>query len=153
MDDVMCKLHVKLQPEPGGPAVESLWALVIDRGRVKVNNIPFYTNEIAMGDIVECDDEGNYLQVVEPGGFWTVQGVAEANEYADGRESCLAMKKYFRDQGIENETNWGPSNPRQWLFALAVPYELNHDQLQDIAAGAPVTIIGLHCGNDPARGC
>lgn len=162
MIDEMCKLHVKLRPEPrtcpdlgsGGPAVESLWAEALapatDRtpGRVRIQNSPFYTNEIAMGDVVECDAEGNYIRVVEPGGFWTVQGIAEANEYADGREACISMKRYFRDCGIDSETDWRSSNPREWIFSLAVPYEVDRDQLQDIAAGAPVTIVGLYCGDN-----
>lgn len=137
------KLHVTLDPEPHGPAGESLWASVVGPGRVKVENIPFYTNEIAMGDIVECDDEGNYLRVVEPGGYWTVQGVAECSAYEDGKEACLTMKRYFRDCGIENETAWHPDHPHEWLFSLSVPYEIDHEQLQAIAAGSPTPIVGL----------
>lgn len=50
----MKKLFLNLEVIDGYPPVsmESIWAEVTEEGYLKVNNIPFYSKEISLGDIV-----------------------------------------------------------------------------------------------------
>ncbi len=68
------------QDEDGYPPVsaERIWALDAGEGRYKLDNIPFFARELALGDIVsavpeEGADEGilRYQRVVEPSGHST----------------------------------------------------------------------------------
>ena len=60
----MKKLFLNLEVSDGYPPVsmESIWAEVTEEGYLKVNNIPFYSKEISLGDIVSgIQTEENYL--------------------------------------------------------------------------------------------
>lgn len=60
----MKKLFLNLEVIDGYPPVsmESIWAEVTEEGYLKVNNIPFYSKEISLGDIVSgIQTEENYL--------------------------------------------------------------------------------------------
>ena len=49
----MKKLYLNLEVIDGYPPVsmENIWAEVTEEGYLKVNNIPFYSKEISLGDI------------------------------------------------------------------------------------------------------
>ena len=60
----MKKLFLNLEVIDGYPPVsmESIWAEVTEEGYLKINNIPFYSKEISLGDIVSgIQTEENYL--------------------------------------------------------------------------------------------
>ena len=60
----MKKLFLNLEVIDGYPPVsmESIWAEVTEEGYLKINNIPFYSKEISLGDIVSViQTEENYL--------------------------------------------------------------------------------------------
>ena len=60
----MKKLFLNLEVIDGYPPVsmESIWVEVTEEGYFKVNNIPFYSKEISLGDIVSgIQTEENYL--------------------------------------------------------------------------------------------
>jgi len=60
----MKKLFLNLEVIDGYPPVsmESIWVEVTEEGYLKVNNIPFYSKEISLGDIVSViQKEENYL--------------------------------------------------------------------------------------------
>ena len=60
----MKKVFFNLEVIDGYPPVsmESIWAEVTEEGYFKINNIPFYSKEISLGDIVSViQKEENYL--------------------------------------------------------------------------------------------
>ena len=60
----MKKVLFNLEVIDGYPPVsmESIWAEVTEEGYFKINNIPFYSKEISLGDIVSViQKEENYL--------------------------------------------------------------------------------------------
>ena len=60
----MKKLFLNLEVIDGYPPVsmESIWAEETEEGYLKINNIPFYSKEISLGDIVSgIQTEENYL--------------------------------------------------------------------------------------------
>jgi len=60
----MKKVLFNLEVIDGYPPVsmESIWAEVTEEGYFKINNIPFYSKEISLGDIVSVTQkEENYL--------------------------------------------------------------------------------------------
>jgi hypothetical protein len=64
---VHIKLSVKLEPdEEGYPPVrwEGLWAIDLGGGLYRIDNIPFYARDLALGDVVAalCGDEGLIYQ-------------------------------------------------------------------------------------------
>ena len=50
----MKKLFLNLEVIDGYPPVsmESIWAEETEEGYLKINNIPFYSKEVSLGDIV-----------------------------------------------------------------------------------------------------
>ena len=70
----MKKLFLNLEVIDGYPLVsmESIWAEVTEEGYLKVNNIPFYSKEISLGDIVSGIQTEEYwisnevAKIIEP---------------------------------------------------------------------------------------
>lgn len=67
------KINFKLTPDEDDypPAtVESVWALpLLDDGLFQVDNIPFFTCDAALGDVVECkevDGENWFSKIITP---------------------------------------------------------------------------------------
>lgn len=86
----LVKIHVTLDPEQGGPAGESLWALPLEDGTFEVRNIPYFTYGIHVHDVVRCEledrtatdphsgealeySEREVVEVVRPGGWNTLR--------------------------------------------------------------------------------
>ena len=75
------KAHVKIlftidRDDSESTEIESVWAIPIDNG-YKIDNIPFYAREIALGDIVsarpDADSMLRFEELVEPSQHSTVR--------------------------------------------------------------------------------
>ena len=44
--------------------MESIWAEETEEGYLKINNIPFYSKEVSLGDIVSGDTNGRKLLII-----------------------------------------------------------------------------------------
>lgn len=88
------------QDEDGYPPVSSerLWAIDAGEGRYRLDNIPFFARELALGDIVsavveEGADEGilRYQQVIEPSGHSTFRVLV--HDEAQVQEVCGLLER------------------------------------------------------------
>jgi len=52
LDDGLIKVHFTLKDQ-SGPAGESVWATPIGKKYAKINNIPFFVDNVSINDIVE----------------------------------------------------------------------------------------------------
>jgi hypothetical protein len=51
--------------KPGGPSGEFIWARRISKDTAKIENIPFMTSKLALGDLVRIDNENEVVEVLE----------------------------------------------------------------------------------------
>ncbi|HSP79915.1 MAG TPA: DUF4265 domain-containing protein [Myxococcaceae bacterium] len=88
------------QDEDGYPPVgsERLWALEAGEGRYKLDNIPFFARELALGDIAsavpeEGADEGilRYQQLLEPSGHSTFRVLV--HDESPVQEVCSLLER------------------------------------------------------------
>jgi hypothetical protein len=95
------KLIIPLeQDEDGYPPAgsERLWALQVEEGRYKIDNIPFFARDLALGDIVsaipeEGAEEGvlRYQQVLQPSGHSTFRILV--NDESEVPEVCRLLEQ------------------------------------------------------------
>ncbi|MBF6317320.1 DUF4265 domain-containing protein [Nocardia cyriacigeorgica] len=119
------KVHFRMQiNEHGWPpaSVESLWAVDLGDGTVRVDNTPWFVRGLASGDIVtvEPDDEGVLWagETVQPSQNCTIRLIVlEDDGSAAARESVM---KAFHGLGATGE---GIEHYR--MVALDVPPEAN----------------------------
>lgn len=59
----LVKVRFTLPPEDRSQGVEaeSLWAEVVNEGRFRIDNIPFYAYEISLGDIITGEPDGDRI--------------------------------------------------------------------------------------------
>ena len=105
--------------------LESMWAVPVNGG-YKIDNIPFYAREIALGDIVstENDHDGmmRFKALVQASGHSTVR-----LWFAKGREQDVAhVRQRLRDMGCPSELS---DLPR--LIAVDVPPQVPYEQIRE----------------------
>jgi hypothetical protein len=100
----MIKVHFQLEPIDGYPpaAVESLWATEIEEG-FRLENIPFYVNSVAFGDVVRVrvDESKNlfFEEVLVMSGNGTLHVfVSDSNQVQELRDELKLM-------GCDSERN------------------------------------------------
>ncbi len=110
--------HVKIRFEveaasPGSVEVESLWAQPSDDG-YKIDNVPFYVREIALGDVVSVSTESDgtlrFTALVRPSGHSTVR------LWFQDPSDVQAIRNELRTYGCESELSELPR-----LVAVDIP--------------------------------
>lgn len=129
MTDAASKTHVKVlfpleQDEQGYPpaSVESVWALPRGGGRFQVDNIPFFAQGVAWGDIVLATPEEaafRFQEVIQPSGHSTLR--VAISETAD----VASVRTLLEQQGCSVEQSHLPR-----LIAVDVPPLVQLDALR-----------------------
>lgn len=126
------KVHFRMDiDEQGWPpaSVESLWAIDLGDGTVRLDNTPWFVRGVASGDIlaVEPDDEGALWagETVQPSQNCTIRLIVlKDNGSAAARESVL---KAFHRLGTTGE---GIEHYR--MVALDVPPEADLSKIREL---------------------
>ena len=110
--------------EPSEFKIESLWAKKIRDDLYKVDNVPFFAKNIAVGDIikVEYDEEEKSLyfdELVEPSGNSVVRIVPF------DKSTSREIEKELLDLGCD----WESLENRN-LIAVHIPKEVPYDQIK-----------------------
>lgn len=114
--DDMVKVVFKLEKdeEDYPPAdYESLWAIPLEEGLFQLDNIPFFAQEVALGDVVSAVSEGGELRfqkVVRPSGHSTLRLII----YDQGE--VPAVRKLLEERGCASEGSHIPG-----LISVDVP--------------------------------
>lgn len=59
----LIKVHFTLDSKAGSPAGETVWATPIGKKYAKINNIPFFADDVSIDDIVEIQpNEENHIK-------------------------------------------------------------------------------------------
>ena len=61
----LIKVHLTYDDSAGGPGGEFLWAARINATTAKLDNIPFFTKDFTLGDLVEIDARNEIVGVIE----------------------------------------------------------------------------------------
>jgi hypothetical protein len=122
-------------------AAESLWATPISDTIVKIENIPFLSQEFSLGDLVEINEDQEIIRIVEKGaftyaGFWECEG--------DINEAWTQLRDHFKKYDIKVEGGSGPSERGPGFFSMAVPRDINTEALKTICLSSPIQIVDTH---------
>ena len=118
--------HVKLlfsYQSSGKQETESLWAIPIHEG-YKIDNIPFYVREIALGDVVSAEQKGGALYfsgLVAPSGHSTVRLWFAKTKI----QAVQEVRHFLRERGCPSELS---DLPR--LVAVDIPPEIDYHELR-----------------------
>jgi hypothetical protein len=111
---------------------EWLWATRINRRVVKVENIPTFTSEFTLGDLVEINEDREIVGVVERCG-WTYHGLFDADGTRDEVwRRWLALCDHLRKYDIFVDA------VAPGIFSMAVPLDVDDGTLSAIAVASPV---------------
>jgi hypothetical protein len=114
-----------IQDDDGYPPVsfEGVWAIHQGGDRFEIDNIPFFTREVTLGDVVEAIERGgelDYVRMVEQSGNSLIRIV-----YYDGSDPA-ALRKELEQLGCSTE--W---NSDHQLIAVNVPLEVKLSNVQE----------------------
>jgi len=113
---------------------ETLWARYIGDNKAKLDNIPFFAEEIGLGDLVEINDDCEIIRVLEKA---TVTRKATYKISEDKEETIKKWKriwKYFENTDIKTEGSY------PGLFSLSIPIDMNDKRLREICENCSVKI-------------
>lgn len=123
--------HVKIlfrleQDEDGYPpaSAETLWAIKVGEGLFKIDNIPFFVTEIAVGDVVSAEREDGmlrYKEVVQPSGHSTYRVIVY------NHDEVSAVHGTFKQMGCSTE-----QSHLRGLIAIDVPPSIARDELKRV---------------------
>lgn len=103
---------------------ESLWAVPVGEGLFQLDNIPFFANEVALGDVVSAVPMGGELrfqEVVRPSGHSTLRLIIY------DKEEVPAVRKLLEERGCVSEGSHIPG-----LISVDVPPSVSLAALRPI---------------------
>jgi hypothetical protein len=103
---------------------EGLWAIPVGEGLFQIDNIPFFAQEIALGDVVSAIPEGGELrfqQVVRPSGHRTLRLIIY------DKEQVPAVRKLLEERGCASEGSHIPG-----LISVDVPPSVSLAMLRSL---------------------
>jgi hypothetical protein len=117
------KIRFPFKNSTGGDETETLWVMKRDSG-YEIDNIPFYVQELALGDIVTAEpDEGGALwfsELVAPSGHSTV------HLWFTQEKDVEPVRAVLRQLGCPSEVS---DLPR--LVAVDVPPDVPYKQVKE----------------------
>lgn len=134
----LIRLHLTFRTplafEDGAVHGESLWALRVSPTTAKIDNIPFGTGELALGDLVEFDADHEIVRVLESGARTRLAA------YDPGPAETPATARYrvVKDFLAEHDVLTEGAVPG--VVALSVPNDLSDAQLAEICSRCPVAL-------------
>lgn len=116
------KLHLSVDdPSFGG---EWVWAEVLEKGKAKIANIPFFVDSVTLDDTVSyCPDTFEVIDVIEPSG----RRNRSFKYLPKSREGYSKLREGFSEHKIRVE---GAS---AGFLVACVPPEVTDEQLKEIA--------------------
>lgn len=133
----MIKVHLTFNNPP--PSGESLWAIGISNNTAKIDNIPFFTDDFTLGDLIEFDPFNNneIIRVIEKGAK-TYSGFYEPLK--DEEETVKLWKKivsYLKEYDIKCEGAF------PGMFRMSVPLDIDLEQLKSIFVTSQIPSLDL----------
>jgi hypothetical protein len=131
MSETESDQHVKIlfrleQDEDGYPpaSAETLWAIKVGDGLFKIDNIPFFVTDIAVGDVVSAEQEAGmlrYKEVVRTSGHSTYRVVVYDHD------EIPEVRGTFKQLGCPTE-----QSHLRGLIAVDVPASVSRDELKRV---------------------
>lgn len=129
----LIKVHVTYD-DADGPGGESLWATRINATTAKLDNIPFFTDDFTLGDLVQIDSENEIVGVIER--------VARTRhgryKKARGKEAQQTQWDTVRNHLEQYDIHAESAVPG--FFAVAVPNDVSDAQLAVIFEACEVSL-------------
>jgi hypothetical protein len=122
------KVVFDLPPDAPTPT-ETLWALPLGDHLYRLDNVPWFAFGCALGDVIRCEERlgelPRYVEVVEPGGNWTVRVFVPETPQRDVIKN--EVFEMLREMGCSYE-GFGAT---KGLIAVTIPSDLEADTVLD----------------------
>jgi hypothetical protein len=119
-----------------GVAGESLWAYPIGDRYAQIANIPFFSSDIGMDDVVETEvtDKSmrEFVAIVKKN---SNTYFAKYPKVEDENELWEKLRKYFLEKGLRIE------GAASGLFAICSPIYLSDDSVDEIVRACPYGVL------------
>jgi hypothetical protein len=129
---------------PGKPETKLLEAVRVSPTTVRVKTIPLLSQACTCGDLVEINQTGDVIRVLEHRGRHRFAEYRTKNTSAH-LETCGRLGMYF----LENSVLLDARVDTPGLIALHIPPAIADARIQEICANAPVPLILLPSGVNP----
>ena len=131
------KIHIT-STDPDGPAGENLWAMPLDSNTAVIKNVPFFSGEYGLNDIVEIDDDREVIRLVQK----MTETVYIKYDYPEDGEDYEATKKIWHDIfEFLNENGLSPEGMAPG-YAVAA-YDIGRDPEEIMALQAVAAEKGI----------
>jgi len=97
-DSTSTKIHINL-PEGFPFGGESLWADHVEGNLYSVQNVPFFAYDVSLKDVVECNDDREFIRVHKRSEFCTLRLMLPDNLSVEVRREYISRLK---DEGVES---------------------------------------------------
>lgn len=122
------KIALEISPDDKGHTeIETVWALPCNTG-YKIDNIPFYANNIALGDIVNAKEDKNGLLIMEE--LFEASGHSTIRIWFSDAKYVQSAREDLRRMGCSSELS---DLPR--LIAVDVPPTVPYESIQEYLDG------------------
>jgi hypothetical protein len=130
------KLGADIQIEGHPPSQEWMWARRISKDTAKIDNIPFFVPDIGLGDLVKFDPSTNMIvQVIEKCSHTRHARFDFARTPEETLERWGKVREHLKGHDIHVE------GMGKGYFSLAVPLDLDEEQLRGAVATCPVPLV------------
>ena len=93
MENIKIRAGAKWMPEDG-PGGESLWAIDAGYHNAIIGNTPFFTQGLALYDLVTYDDEGDIGTILQPSGIKTFRALVIDTEEEKFKQIADEVEKF-----------------------------------------------------------
>jgi hypothetical protein len=114
---------------------ETPWAIRVNETTAKLDNIPWFTDEYSLGDLVEIDEKNEVVRLIEKvANTRHVLYDPMSEDKAHQRTEWNLIRKHLDRYDIHSES----ATPG--FFSIAVPLDVTEEKLNQVIAECPVKL-------------
>lgn len=132
MSENMIRIHITFpNPEDVGVAGESMWAERKSKNTAEVMNIPFFANDISLGDIVKIKQKDDMWEVVGIETKVSNNIIVAYDKEGDAKKKFTALSRYLNKHKVRIES------AALGIASIAYPVIMGEDMITEILDNAP----------------
>jgi hypothetical protein len=127
------KKSIKISVQEPGKVGESMWAEDLGNNRAKVDNIPVFTHRFTLDDVIEIDDNHEFVRVIERAnrGGVLVYDTKGLSEDALRKRYRAIYDHFEKKNGIKVEGMFAG------VAGIAIPLDMTLEEIERIERESP----------------